>query len=218
MLAEIGQFVMDHPFVTGAILVALVFDFVNGFHDSANAIATVVATKVLTPAQALAMAAFFNFVGPFVFSLAVATTVGKGIIVSGNIPPEHLTAVILAALLGAIVWNLITWYVGLPSSSSHALVGGLVGAALAAVGPDAVVMPTWAEITGIGEFALYGAAGGALGAFAAWGISRVKLPRPLLGPMGFVGALGLGVLYWNTHARPDVADVKHVLEYALTGL
>src|SRR5581483_6750510 len=217
VLAEIGQFVMAHPFVTGTILVALAFDFVNGFHDSANAIATVVATKVLTPAQALAMAAAFNFIGPFVFSLAVATTVGKGIIVSGNIPSGELTAVILAALAGAIVWNLITWYVGLPSSSSHALVGGLIGAALAAVGPAGIVMPTWDEVVGIGKFVVFGALGGAAGALLAWGLSRLRLPRGLLGPMGFAGALGLGVLYYNTHALPG-SDIKKVLDYSLTGL
>jgi PiT family inorganic phosphate transporter len=108
------------------VFVALVFDFINGFHDAANSIATVVSTRVLSPLQAVAWAAFFNFVAAFGFNLNVATTVGKGI-VSPDIVDE---ALILAALIGAIGWNLITWYAGLPTSSSHALIGGFVGAAL----------------------------------------------------------------------------------------
>jgi inorganic phosphate transporter, PiT family len=111
------------------VIVALGFDFTNGFHDSANAIATSISTKALTPRVALAMAAVFNVVGALI-STKVASTVGTGIIP----PPTHGSAglvVVLAALLGAIVWNLGTWYLGLPSSSSHALIGGLVGAALA---------------------------------------------------------------------------------------
>jgi PiT family inorganic phosphate transporter len=114
------------------IVVALGFDYTNGFHDSANAIATSVSTKALTPRVALAMAAVMNVVGALI-STKVAATVGKGII---NVPTQHNgnagLAVVLAALVGAIVWNLGTWYLGLPSSSSHALIGGLVGAALAA--------------------------------------------------------------------------------------
>lgn len=131
------QFVAAHPFVTFAILLALVFDFVNGFHDSANAIATVVATKVLTPLQAVVMAGFFNFIGPFVFSLAVAATIGKGIIQTADLSPAILTSVVFAALLGAIIWDLITWYVGLPTSSSHALVGASSAARSRPSGPPA---------------------------------------------------------------------------------
>ena len=116
------------------IAVALIFDFINGFHDSANSIATVVATGVLTPLGAVAIAAFFNFIGAFVFTVAVATTIGKGVIA----PSVVNLHVILAALAGGIVWNLFTWKLGLPSSSSHALVGGLTGAALAAGGFAAV--------------------------------------------------------------------------------
>jgi PiT family inorganic phosphate transporter len=118
------------------IATALFFDFVNGFHDSANSIATVVGTRVLKPVQAVAMAAIANFVGPFIFGTAVATTVGKGII-----QPEFSTVyVILAALVGAIIWDLITWYFGLPSSSSHALIGGLIGSGLIAGGSKAIVV------------------------------------------------------------------------------
>ncbi len=112
------------------IFVTLVFDFINGFHDAANSIATVVSTRVLTPLQAVAWAAFFNFVAAFGFGVGVARTVGKGIV-----NPETVDSrVILAGLIGAITWNVITWYGAIPSSSSHALIGGLAGSALAKAG------------------------------------------------------------------------------------
>jgi inorganic phosphate transporter, PiT family len=117
------------------ISAALFFDFVNGFHDSANAIATVVGTRVLRPLYAVGMAAVANFAGPFIFGTAVAATVGKGIIQ----PSFSTVDVIFAGLIGAIVWDLITWYFGLPSSSSHALIGGLIGSALIAGGIPALV-------------------------------------------------------------------------------
>jgi len=112
------------------VLVALAFDFMNGFHDAANSIATVVSTGVLKPHHAVLLAAFFNFVALFVFQLNVATTVGKGIVDQGVI--DHY--VVFGALVGAIAWNLITWYYGIPSSSSHALIGGIVGAGVAKAG------------------------------------------------------------------------------------
>src|SRR4029078_3634810 len=122
--------------VYGTIVVALFFDFINGFHDSANSIATVVGTRVLRPLYAVSMAALATFIGTFIFGTAVATTVGKGII-----QPEFSTVyVILAALVGAIIWDLITWYFGLPSSSSHALIGGLIGSGLIAGGSKAIVV------------------------------------------------------------------------------
>jgi len=121
--------------VIALVLVALAFDFMNGFHDAANSIATVVSTRVLKPYQAVMMAAFFNFAALFIFQLKVATTVGRGIVDQGVID-HHL---VFGALVGAIAWNLITWLYGLPSSSSHALIGGLVGAAVAKAG-------TWALI------------------------------------------------------------------------
>ncbi|UGQ45016.1 inorganic phosphate transporter [Massilia endophytica] len=117
------------------IFLALVFDFMNGFHDAANAIATVVSTGVLKPQTAVAMAAFFNFIAIFVVGLKVATTIGKGTIDPHVV--DHY--VIFGALVGAIVWNLITWYYGIPSSSSHALIGGLVGAAVAKAGTGALI-------------------------------------------------------------------------------
>lgn len=118
-----------------AIIVALIFDFINGFHDAANSIATVVGTRVLKPLHAVSLAATANFVGPFLFGVAVATTIGKGII-----DPDFVTIhIVIGALIGAIIWNLITWWWGLPSSSSHALVGGIIGAGIAGIGTDAIL-------------------------------------------------------------------------------
>src|SRR6187551_3952983 len=117
------------------IFVALAFDFLNGLHDAANSIATIVSTRVLRPQYAVIWAAFFNFIAFAVFGLHVANTIGTGII-----EPSIVDAtVIFAALVGAIVWNLITWGLGIPSSSSHALIGGLVGAGLAKAGLSAIV-------------------------------------------------------------------------------
>ncbi len=120
------------------VVVALVFDYINGFHDAANAIATVVATRVLTPSQAVMWAAFWNFVALFGVGTGVASTMGKGLVDLDKID----SFVILAGLVGAIVWNLITWYYGLPSSSSHALIGGYAGAAIAKAGFAAIL---WGE-------------------------------------------------------------------------
>jgi len=117
------------------ILVALAFDFINGFHDAANSIATVVSTRVLSPRVAVLWAAFFNFVAAFGLGVHVATTIGKGVVD----PAAMTNLVVVSALAGAIVWDLITWYYGLPVSSSHALIGGLVGAALAAAGARVLV-------------------------------------------------------------------------------
>jgi PiT family inorganic phosphate transporter len=119
------------------VLIALAFDFLNGFHDAANSIATVVSTRVLKPYQAVMLAAVANFVALFIFHLSVATTVGKGIVDQGIV--DHY--LVFGALMGAIAWNIITWYYGIPSSSSHALVGGLVGAAVAKAGAWALVAP-----------------------------------------------------------------------------
>ena len=124
--------------VATLIVVALVFDYINGFHDAANSIATVVSTRVLTPGKAVIWAAFFNFVAAFTFGTAVASTVGSGLV-----DVKVVTfSVIFAGLVGAIVWDLITWYYGLPTSSSHALIGGYAGAA--------VVKAGWAAIIAVG--------------------------------------------------------------------
>lgn len=119
------------------VALALIFDFLNGFHDAANSIATVVSTGVLRPYQAVIWAAFFNVVAIGIFELHVAATVGKGIIASEFVD----TQVIFGALIGAIAWNLITWYYGIPSSSSHALIGGMVGAAMAKAGTEPLIIP-----------------------------------------------------------------------------
>jgi inorganic phosphate transporter, PiT family len=123
------------------VLVALVFDYINGFHDAANSIATVVSTRVLTPGKAVIWAAFFNFVAAFVFGTAVAKTVGSGMIDISIVT----SAVILAGLVGAIIWDLITWYYGLPTSSSHALIGGYAGAAVAKAGTSVIIISGWTK-------------------------------------------------------------------------
>ena len=125
--------------VAGIIAVALIFDYINGFHDAANSIATVVSTRVLSPGHAVIWAAFFNFVAAFTFGTAVATTVGSKMIDINVVT----FAVILGGLTGAIVWDLITWYYGLPTSSSHALVGGYAGAAVAKAGFAALIPSGW---------------------------------------------------------------------------
>ena len=117
------------------VFLALAFDFMNGFHDAANSIATVVSTGVLKPGQAVLFAAFFNFVAIFVFHLSVAATVGKGIVQPGVVDVH----VVFGALIGAISWNFLTWYYGIPSSSSHALIGGIVGAVIAKAGVQSLV-------------------------------------------------------------------------------
>ena len=123
------------PEILFIILVALAFDFSNGFHDAANSIATIVSTRVLSPRQAVVWAAFFNFIAFAVFGVHVAKTIAKGTVDPAVVTP----AIILAALLGALLWNIFTWWLGLPTSSSHALIGGFVGAAVVAAGPKAVV-------------------------------------------------------------------------------
>jgi PiT family inorganic phosphate transporter len=130
---------LDILYVLVIVAVALIFDFINGFHDSANSIATVVSTRVLSPGLAVLWAAFFNFVAAFVVGTAVAKTIGKGLIDISVVDPN----VILGGLLGAIAWDLITWYLGLPSSSSHALLGGYAGAAIAKAGFGALILGGW---------------------------------------------------------------------------
>ena len=136
---HVGRLAMICPvLVTLVVLIALAFDFSNGIHDAANSIATIVSTRVLTPLQAVVWAAFFNFIAAYVFGLHVAMTVGKGIVDPKFAENDPL--LILAALLGAVLWNLTTWYLGLPTSSSHALIGGLAGAAIAKAGTEAVIL------------------------------------------------------------------------------
>jgi PiT family inorganic phosphate transporter len=163
--------------VVGAIAAALFFDFVNGFHDSANAIATVVGTRVLKPLHAVSMAAVANFAGPFILGTAIAATVGKGII-----QPELSTVyVILAGLIGAITWDLITWYFGLPSSSSHALIGGLVGSALIAGGLEAIVFG---------------------------GVEKTLIFMVVSPTLGFVVAFGfaIAIMYFMQNSKPQLVN------------
>lgn len=156
------------------LFAALVFEYINGFHDAANAIATVVSTKVLTPRQAIMLAAFFNLIGALM-GTAVATTIGKGLV-----DTSYVTMItIFSGLLGAIIWNLITWWLGLPSSSSHALIGGLCGAALASAKGDWNVM-TWAAVD---------AKGAAIGLWP-----KVVLPMITSPAVGFVGGAILMLL------------------------
>ncbi len=131
------------PLLVGLIAVALAFDFLNGLHDAANSIATIVSTRVLSPQYAVAWAAFFNFIAFMFFGLHVAQTLGKGIVEASVIDPR----VVFGALTGAIVWNVVTWLLGIPSSSSHALVGGLIGAGTAKAGLAAVVMSGFLKTT-----------------------------------------------------------------------
>jgi PiT family inorganic phosphate transporter len=129
-------------FVIFVISLALIFDFTNGLHDAANSVATVVTTKVLSPRQAVVWAAFFNFVAFLIFGTQVANTIGKGLIDITIVDP----LVIFGGLVGAISWNVLTWHLGLPSSSSHSLMGGYLGAALAKAGPDVIILGGWIKI------------------------------------------------------------------------
>src|SRR5512142_1082972 len=127
--------------VVGLVAIALAFDYINGFHDAANSIATVVSTRVLSPKFAVAWAAFFNFVAAFGFGTAVAKTIGSGMIDISIVDPVG----ILSGLVGAIIWDLVTWYFGLPSSSSHAIIGGYGGAAVAKAGFKALIVGGWVK-------------------------------------------------------------------------
>src|SRR5919202_3395400 len=127
------------PLLIGLIFIALLFDFLNGLHDAANSIATIVSTRVLKPRYAVFWAAFFNFIAFLFFGLHVAQTIGTGIVAANVVDPR----VIFGALMGAISWNLITWWLGIPSSSSHALIGGLIGAGVAKAGTVSIV---WAGV------------------------------------------------------------------------
>jgi PiT family inorganic phosphate transporter len=161
-----------------ALLVALavVFDFMNGFHDAANSIATVVSTGVLKPHQAVAFAAFFNFVALFIFQLKVATTVGKGIVMPGVV--DHY--VVFGALIGAINWNIVTWWYGIPSSSSHALIGGIVGAVMAKSGAGSLVAAgVWNTVAFILVSPLLGYALASLMMVAVAWLFRRKRPQKI---------------------------------------
>ena len=170
---------MDHlqislAVVTFLVVVALAFDFMNGFHDAANSIATIVSTRVLKPHQAVIWASAFNFIAFFIFQLKVATTIGKGTIDPAVV--DHY--IIFDALVGAIVWTIVTWYYGIPSSSSHALIGGLVGAAMAKVGPAGLIWSgVWKIVAFIFVAPILGfIIGGLLMVIVSW-LCRKTAPR-----------------------------------------
>ncbi|WP_342616912.1 inorganic phosphate transporter [Rhodoferax sp. GW822-FHT02A01] len=154
------------------VALAFIFDFMNGFHDAANSIATVVSTGVLKPGQAILFAAFFNFVAIFVFHLSVAATVGKGIVQPGVVD----THVVFGALVGAISWNVITWYYGIPSSSSHALIGGIVGAVIGKSGAGSLVAAgIWKTVVFIFVSPLLGfVLGSLMMVIVAWTFRRMR--------------------------------------------
>ncbi len=181
-------------FVVFIIIIALVFDYVNGFHDAANSIATVVATRVLSPGVAVAWAAFFNFIAFLVFGTSVAKTIGGGMVNINSITSDYRLYVLLAGLLGAIIWNLITWYLGLPTSSSHALVGGYAGAAITAY---------------IGLNGLSGVEGVLIAAGWIKTLSFIIL-SPLIG-MG-LGFFFMVAVYWVFH-RITVSKVDKVFRF-----
>jgi PiT family inorganic phosphate transporter len=193
------------------IIVALVFDYSNGFHDAANSIATVVATRVLRPSYAVIWAASFNFLAAFFFGVKVATTIGKGVV-----RPEVVTQwVILSGLLGAIAWNVFTWHLGLPSSSSHALIGGFAGAAIARVGVGGIILG------GLGKIALFIVVapmlgmvlGTALMTFLGWALQRQSARRvePVFRSLQLVSA----ALYSLSHGTNDAQKTMGIIAVCL---
>ena len=193
------------------ILVALTFDFINGFHDAANSIATIVSTRVLSPRVAVAWAAFFNFVAFLVFGVHVAKTIGKGVVDPSVVTPP----LILAALIGAIIWNLITWWYGLPSSSSHALIGGFVGAALVAAGPGAIVAKGLIKI--VQFIVLSPLIGVAIGFFNMWAVmwlfrraSPVGVDR-LFRRLQFVSAAAFSLGHGGNDAQKTMGIITALL-------
>ena len=193
------------------VVTALAFDFTNGFHDTANAMATSIATGALRPRVAVAVSAVLNFVGAFL-SLSVAATIAKDIVDAGAIDLH----VVLAALVGAILWNLATWYAGIPSSSSHALVGGVVGATLAAVGPDAVKgRGVVSDVLAPAVIAPLVAA--LVAALACWAAHRVtRAVDPALRARGFrAGQIGSASLVSLAHGTNDAQKTMGIITLAL---
>src|SRR5215207_734352 len=204
---------MDHTLLAVLILiaVALVFDFINGFHDAANSIATVVSTRVLSPGKAVIWAAFFNFVAAFGFGTAVAQTVGAGMV-----DLKVVTfSVIFAGLTGAIIWDLITWYWGLPTSSSHALFGGYAGAAVAKAGFSAIIVSGWTKtIVFIVIAPIVGMSVGWLLMVASLWIFRSASPRRVdsfFRKMQLVSAAGFSLMHGANDAQKTMGIIAGVL-------
>ena len=193
------------------VALAIAFDFMNGFHDAANSIATVVSTGVLKPGQAVVFAAFFNLIAIFVFHLSVAATVGKGIAQPGVVDVH----VVFGALIGAISWNLVTWYYGIPSSSSHALIGGIVGAVIAKAGSGALVASgIWKTVAFIFVSPLLGfLLGSLMMVLVAWVFRRVDAVAR--GPLVPPAAAGLGRrLQPGPRRQRRAEDHRHHLDAA----
>jgi inorganic phosphate transporter, PiT family len=181
------------------VVLAIAFDFMNGFHDAANSIATVVSTGVLRPNQAVAFAAFFNFVALFVFQLKVAATIGKGIVMPGVVDQY----VVFGALIGAIIWNFVTWWYGIPSSSSHALIGGIVGAVMVKSGTGALMAAgLWKTVAFILLSPLLGYTLGSLMTVAVAWIFRGARPRSVDGAFRQLQLVSAG-LYSLGHGGND---------------
>src|SRR5688572_5412401 len=197
--------------VGALILLALIFDFINGFHDAANSIATVVSTRVLSPGKAVIWAAFFNFIAAFGFGTAVAKTVGSGM-VDLNIVTY---TVIFGGLMGAITWNLITWYYGLPTSSSHALFGGYAGAAVAKAGFGALIASGWTKtLIFIVVAPMIGLAVGLGLMTAIYWIFRNARPARVLGwfrHMQLVSAAGFSLMHGANDAQKTMGIITGVL-------
>jgi len=181
------------------ILLALVFDFLNGFHDAANAIATVVVTRTLTPLQAVLLAGVANFIGYFAFGHAIAKMVSSGIVRMDMITAaDSQLVVLLAALVGAVVWNIITWFFGLPTSSSHAVIGGLIGAGLAAAGPGVLIL---------GHITIEN------GKLISVGILPVIAFIAIAPLLGMLGAMIFTVIILNLFRKMPHMSANHVFRY-----
>jgi inorganic phosphate transporter, PiT family len=204
---------MDHTLLAVLILiaVALIFDYINGFHDAANSIATVVSTRVLSPGKAVIWAAAFNFIAAFGFGTAVAQTVGSGMVDLGVVTP----AVIFAGLTGAIVWDLITWYYGLPTSSSHALFGGYAGAAVAKAGFTAIIVAGWTRTLAFIVIApLIGLSVGWLLMMVSLWVFRRSTPRRVDGffrKMQLVSAAGFSLMHGANDAQKTMGIIAGAL-------
>jgi PiT family inorganic phosphate transporter len=197
--------------VIALIAVALIFDFINGFHDAANSIATVVSTRVLSPGLAVAWAAFFNFIAAFFFGTAVAKTVGSGMVDLSVVT----FSVIFAGLTGAILWDLFTWYYGLPTSSSHALFGGYAGAAMVKAGFGAIIVAGWTKVLVFMVLApLIGLVVGLLLMTANYWIFRNQAPRQVDGwfrRLQLVSAAGYSLMHGANDAQKTMGIMAGVL-------
>lgn len=181
------------------IFLSLLFDFLNGFHDAANAIATVVVTRTLKPMQAVLLAGLGNFIGYFIFGYAIARMVSKGIINLDLLPtPDAKLTLMLCALLGAILWNIITWLLGLPTSSSHAIIGGLIGAGLAAVGPE-IIIPGSVTVS--------------MGKVAITGILPIMVFIVVAPLLGMIGASAFILLVFNLFKKMPYYHSTKVFKY-----